>query len=204
MARNTNESELKKPTIIQNQEPTIAPKSVILPKRYMQPTNEAAKIMQDSIITDKDGRNMFLDTAKIFNALSLDDEKAIEYLGGYDPNDYFKGGKIHKSFVNFFGRRIEEDTQEFHIMASVMHPYQGCILFKQDRQNLYTILVPKMFSEHELNFDGEFSPDGVYYDTRVINFSGFGGVPAAFEPDFFQKKIEAIRQSVQASVNKRG
>lgn len=205
MARNTNESvELKKPTIKKITEQVIAPSDITLPVRKPVAKNEAAEIMAKNMIKDSRGAAVFMDANKVFEALCVPQEDAVEYLGGYDPEDYFRGGKLHKSFKNFFGDRLDDETEEFMIMQSILTPYVGCLLFKQRQQNLYTILVPKVFSEFELDHTGEYAPEGVYYDTRVVAFTGKGNAPSAFEKDYFVKHINKIRESIVKTIDKRG
>lgn len=205
MARDTNEKvELKKPTIKKISEQVVAPQDVELPVKKAVVKNEAARIMAENMIRDTRGAAIFMDANKVFEALCVPAEEAITYLGGYDPADYFRGGKLHKSFKNFFGERLDEETEEFMMMQAILSPYVGCQLFKQRQQNLYTVLMPKVFSEFELDHDGEYAAEGVYYDTRVIAFTGKGNAPSAFEKDYFNKHIERIRASIAETLKKRG
>ena len=206
MARNAeNETvELKKPTIKKITEQPLAPSDITLPVKKAPVKNEAARIMAENMIRDSRGAPVFMDANKVFDALCVSQEEAVGYLGGYDPNDYFRGGKLHKSFKNFFGDRLDDETEEFMIMQSVLTPYVGCLLFKQRQQNLYTILVPKIFSEFELDHEGEYAPEGVYYDTRVIAFTGKGNAPSAFEKDYFLKHVMKTRESIVKTLEKRG
>ena len=134
----------------------------------------------------------------------MSDEEAIDFLGGYDPKDFFRNGKITKPFIKSVGRRFEEDTEEYAILEKVLYPYSGFVLFKRDRENLYTILVPKVFSDFVTDYTGEFVEPHIFYDTRVIMFSGLNGTPSSFQEKYFEDKLKLIKNKIKNAVENKG
>lgn len=118
--------------------------------------------------------------------INLSDAEAKEFLKGNDPKRYFRKGKISVSVPKAFGELLPDDREEVQVMKAVLKDFDGLLMFKHNRQNLYTILVPKELADFELNDEGDFLEDLVPYDIRVVNFSG-GSTPSAFEPGYFKK-----------------
>lgn len=118
--------------------------------------------------------------------VNLNTTEADEFLKGANPNKYFREGKIPMSCVKAFGDLLPDDYEEVRVMKDVCKGFDGLLMFKNRKQNLYTILVPKELSDFELTESGDYIEPTVLYDIRVVNFSG-GAAPAAFERGYFQK-----------------
>lgn len=118
--------------------------------------------------------------------VNLSSKELKEWLGDVDTNRYFKNGKVPVFCKKAFGDLLTDDNEEKVAMQSVLKDFDGLLFFKNRKQNLYTILVPKELSEFELDSDGEFIDSAVHYDIRTINFSG-GSAPSAFEIGYFKK-----------------
>jgi len=166
---------MKKPTKVENEilEDKIEEAPVVAEEFYDG--------FGDTYITTPD-----LKTAVVRKKINLDSNEVKNFLGGVDPKRYFREGKVPMFCVKAFGDLLGEDNEERAAMQKVLKDFEGLLFFKNRKQNLYTILVPKELSEFELDQDGEFIDTVVHYDIRTINFSG-GSTPSAFEIGYFQK-----------------
>lgn len=118
--------------------------------------------------------------------INLSSDEAEAFLKGNDPKKYFRNGKISTSVPKAFGELLPDDREEVQVMKAILKEFDGLLMFKHNRQNLYTILIPKELADFELNDEGDFLEELVPYDIRVVNFSG-GSAPSAFESGYFKK-----------------
>lgn len=129
--------------------------------------------------------------------VNLSSKEVKDWLGDVDTTRYFKHGKVPVFCKKAFGDLLTDENEEKVQMQNVLKDFEGLLFFKNRKQNLYTILVPKELSEYELDQDGEFLDPVVFYDIRTINFSG-GAAPASFEIGYFQKY--ASQQGTRAGI----
>lgn len=150
----------------------------------------AARLYKENVVLDKEGLPLFLDWKKLYKQLSLPHEEAVVYLGGRDPNKYFRGGLLHSSFVQTFENLLPEDEEEVQVMRRVI-PYKDVLLFKKKRTNVYILLIPKRLARFEMDEEGEFIGDTVNYDISAIAFTG-SGTPAAYEEGYFIQQLKKV------------
>lgn len=154
-----------------------------------------------SVVLDKENLPMFLDWKKLYKELSLPEEEARAYLGGRDPQEYFREGLLHTSFVTTFENLLPEDEEEVQTMRRVI-PYKGVLLFKKKRTNVYILLIPKKLARFELDSEGEFVDQPVNYDISAIAFTG-SGTPAAYEEGFFIQQLKKVLTHLQKVAEQR-
>lgn len=154
-----------------------------------------------NVVLDKENLPMFLDWKKLYKELSLPDEEARAYLGGRDPQEYFREGLLHTSFVTTFENLLPEDEEEVQTMRRVI-PYKGVLLFKKKRTNVYILLIPKKLARFELDSEGEFVDQPVNYDISAIAFTG-SGTPAAYEEGFFIQQLKKVLTHLQKVAEQR-
>jgi hypothetical protein len=121
----------------------------------------------------------------------LNSDEVKDFFKSHDPADYFREGHIPVFMKKELGTLLAEDRAEVMMLRKVFEHHPKVLLFKHDYQNIYTILIPKSHSEHEMR-DGEFAERFIFCDTRSVVFSGFSGAPSAYEPGYFKKKCEQI------------
>lgn len=114
-----------------------------------------------------------------------------KFMGEHDPAKYFRDGKVPYYFPKATGTLLPEDRVEVQVKNDVFSKFPETLLFKHDLTNIYTILVPKVLTEHEFS-NGDFTDRLVRYDTRSIVFTGGPGRPSAFEADYFKKQSSKI------------
>jgi len=169
--------------------PTSAPaKGPIVVKPVDKKTS--ARLYKENVILDKEGLPLFLDWRKLYKQLSLSNEEAVAYLGGRDPNEYFRGGLLHSSFVQTFENLLPEDEEEVATMRRVI-PYKDVLLFKKKKTNVYILLIPKRLARFEMDDEGEFISETVNYDISAIAFTG-SGTPAAYEEGYFIQQLKKV------------
>jgi len=134
--------------------------------------------------------------------LSTQEQK--KWLGDNDPNLYFRDGVIPNYCPKAFGTLLSEDREEVIQMRKAFPAYPEILMFKHDLQNIYTLLIPKKFSEHEINEDGDFVSRLVRYDTRSIPFTGGFNRPTAFQADYFNDKAALIKKHLDKAKKDRG
>lgn len=124
--------------------------------------------------------------------LSLAEQR--KFFGSNNPELYFRDGKIPVAIPKALGTLIEDpERYEHQVFMDAFRNYDDLLLFKHDLVNIYTILVPKKYTELELNDTGEFRDRLVRYDTRSIAFTGKGNLPSSFEKDYFNKIANNIK-----------
>lgn len=132
----------------------------------------------------------------------LNSDEVKDFFKSNDPMKYFREGKIPVTWKKELGTLLDEDRPEVKMMRQVFQHHPDVLLFKHNFQNIYTLLIPKSHSEHEIR-DGEFTERFIFCDTRSIVFSGFNGSPSAYEPGYFKKKCEVIVARLNAINAKR-
>jgi hypothetical protein len=128
-----------------------------------------------------------------------------EFFGGNNPDLYFRDGKIPVAIPKALGTLIDDPSRyEVQIFNESFKNYPDVLLFKHDLVNIYTILVPKPFSELELDpVTGDYRDRLVRYDTRSIAFTGKGNLPASFEKDYFNKIATNIKTHFDKAIKSR-
>lgn len=168
-------------------------------KTVAQTLNDLHK---EHLIRDKDGLDMFIRAKEMYKAVAIPEKEATEYLGGKDPNDYFKDGLIHPSFKKAFGDLLKEDDEEYIIFRESV-PYPNLLLFKKRREQVYVILIPKSNTGFEIDVYGEFADSYVNYDIRAIAFTGQGS-PAGFTESYFKQRLLLITKNLRQSAEDKG
>lgn len=171
-----------------------------------------SQLIEKYTIKDSEGRPTFVDAKKVYDALCIEGEEADKFLGGKDADEYFKGGKIHKSIVKALGDVLDEDRAEVQTLRRIAPEFPDLLMFKDRMQNLYHILIPKKLSEFSLDANGDFVDENIKYSAVVINFNAavstkeFGRFPSAFEPMFFQRwlarTLTTLRKKAQSNLIK--
>lgn len=152
-------------------------------------------------ITQPSGPNQY-ETVKKKVWLNTDEQK--KWIGDIDPNLYFRDGVIPNYAPKSFGNLLPEDRLEVMELRKNLPMYQDVLMFKHDLQNIYTLLIPKSVSEHELNREGDFENRLVRYDTRSIAFTGGMGRPSSFEQDYFAQQISKVKRHLDKAKLERG
>ena len=175
--------ETKKEAVIETVQ-EVNPDSVLTP----------SELVKKYTIKDSQGLNMWVDEDAVFNAMCLSDNDASKFLGGKNPNDYFREGKIHRTIdVKSMGDLLDEDRAEVQTLRRIAPQFPDLLMFKDRMQNLYHILIPKRLSENQLDENGEYVEKYVRKEIVPVNFNAavstkeFGRFPSAFEPVFFQR-----------------
>lgn len=154
---------------------------------------KSKEIISKYTILDKEGRQMFVDSKKVFDELCLPEDEAKQFLGVTDLNEYFREGKVHVRWIKTLGDRLPEDRLEVTTLRQLAPSMSDILVFKNPIENLYTYLIPKRLSSLEKNENGDYASDIFDCDTVVINFNGgvytkeFGKFPSSFEPTFFKR-----------------
>ena len=135
--------------------------------------------------------------------LYLSDSEVKKFMGDNDPAKYFRLGKVPKFMPKSIGSMLPEDRIEMVAKNDIYSKFPDVLMFKHDLTNIYTLLIPKAVTEHELNKDGEFESRLVQYDTRSIPFNGGPNRPSSFEVDFFKKESAKILKHLTAKAEER-
>lgn len=134
--------------------------------------------------------------------LYLSTSEVKKFMGDNDPAKYFRLGKVPYFMPKSIGTLLPEDRMEVIAKNDIFSRFPEVLMFKHDLTNIYTMLIPKVITEHELT-DGEFSSRLVQYDTRSIPFNGGNGRPSSFEVDFFKKESAKILKHLVAKAEER-
>lgn len=108
-----------------------------------------------------------------------------KFMGDHDPSKYFREGKVPIYLPQSLGRLVDEDAFESKVKRDVFSKYPGVLMFKHERVNIYTLLIPKELTEHEF-MNGEFVERLVRYDARSIVCTG-GARPSEFTEAYFKE-----------------
>lgn len=152
-------------------------------------------------ITEPIGPNQYQTVKK---KIWLNTDEQQKWLGDVDPAIYFRDGVVPLYAPKAFGQLLPEDRMEVQELRKLLPNYQDVLMFKHDLQNIYTLLIPKRVSEHELNQQGDFENRLVRYDTRSIPFTGGMGRPTAFEADYFAQQVAKIKRHLDKAKTERG
>lgn len=134
--------------------------------------------------------------------LYLSDDEVKKFFGDNDPNKYFREGKIPVYFPKAVGSLLSDDRVEVAVKNDVFSKFPDVIMFKHELANIYTLLIPKVVTEHEFA-NGEFVSKLVRYDTRSVVCTGGQGRPSSFETDYFKKIGSLIVKKLEAAANER-
>lgn len=190
----------KKPKVEADEMPVATPKP-LSPLQDVADSVYTDKIQKMEIVankvvygplTDYQKPQEYIEEEEKANALTK--EQAEAYLGA-DPKNYFLRGIVPKWIVKTFGDKLDDSWEEQIAFNEATVNYPGLILFKQKSKNVYTVLVPKVYSEYELA-GGEYVTPAVRYDVRVIAFTRQGG-PTSYEKTVFLKELKAITSKLR-------
>jgi len=134
--------------------------------------------------------------------LWLSTAEVKRFMGENDPAKYFREGKVPAYFPKATGTLLADDRMEREVQKEVFRQFPEVLMFKHDLTNIYTMLIPKVLTEHEF-VDGEFVSRLVRYDTRSVVFNGGAGRPSGFEADYFKKKSDKILEHLTAKAEQR-
>lgn len=134
--------------------------------------------------------------------LYLSTSEVKKFMGEHDPAKYFRDGKVPVYAPKSFGTLLPEDRTETQVKNDVFSKYPETLLFKHDLTNIYTLLIPKVLTEHEFS-NGDFTDRLVRYDTRSIVFTGGQGRPSSFETDYFKKQSARIIKQLDIKADER-
>lgn len=134
--------------------------------------------------------------------LYLSTSEVKKFMGDHDPAKYFREGKVPAYAPKSFGTILPEDRTEVQVKNDVFSKYPDTLLFKHDLANIYTLLIPKILTEHEIT-NGDFTDRLVRYDTRSVVFTGGPGRPSGFEADYFKKQAALILRQLDAKAEER-
>lgn len=134
--------------------------------------------------------------------LYLSDEEVKKFMGDHDPNKYFREGKVPVYFPKATGTLLPQDRIEVAVKNDVFQKFPDVLLFKHDLTNIYTLLIPKVLTEHEFH-NGDFASRLIRYDTRSIVFNGGPGRPSSFEADYFKKQASKVITHLQKKAEER-
>lgn len=119
--------------------------------------------------------------------VNMDSNEVKAFLKDNDPSIYFREGKI-PTYYKQLGDLLDDDREETQVLKETLPQYAGILLFKHRQQSLYTLVVPKIFGEFELDDQGEIRDANVKVHTVAIAF-GASGLPAAYEKGAFKKAL---------------
>lgn len=169
--------------------------------------NERQKIdliIKNNTYQDKEtGTKIFVDEEKVYQELSLTGKALEDFIVNRDPHIYFNKGLCHSNLIKVYGDLLPEDREEVLFVRKVLKN-KDILVYKHRRFNQYTLLIPKIYSEMELDVNNEFSNKYVHQDVRVIAFTGQNGVPSAYEEFYFEKQLELIKLHLEKSAKSRG
>lgn len=134
--------------------------------------------------------------------LYLSTSEVKKFMGENDPAKYFRDGKVPVFAPKSFGTLLPDDRTETQVKNDVFSKYPETLLFKHDLTNIYTLLIPKILTEHEFS-NGDFTDRLVRYDTRSIVFTGGQGRPSSFEADYFKNQSAKIIKQLDIKADER-
>lgn len=152
-------------------------------------------------ITEPIGPNQY---QTVQRKIWLNSDEQKKWFGEHDPKVYFRDGVIPNYAPKSFGDLLPEDRMEVQELRKHLALYPDVLMFKHQLQNIYTLLIPKSVSEHELDQQGDFENRLVRYDTRSIAFTGGFGRPSSFEADFFYAQLSKIKKHLDKAKLERG
>ena len=134
--------------------------------------------------------------------LWLSTAEVKKFMGDNDPAKYFRDGKVPVYFPKANGTLLADDRMEREVQKEVFRQFPEVLMFKHDLTNIYTMLIPKVLTEHEF-VNGDFVSRLVRYDTRSVVFNGGVGRPTGFEADYFKKQSAKILTHLTAKAEQR-
>jgi len=147
-------------------------------------TNEQGKAAETSV--------------KVMSQLST--EEAIKWLGGKHPADYFKDGKIAKSFSKEIGVSAQDFpmVDEFYprllsIYESLYGTDSDCLLFIHPTTKRVSIIYPKSKSGFEKDEKGEYIDVNTVDMASIVFSSVIPNSPDMYEPEYFKKELTKIK-----------
>lgn len=120
--------------------------------------------------------------------INMDSNEVKSFLKGNDPSKYFREGKI-PTYYKQLGDLLDDDREETQVLKETLPQFKDILLFKHRQQSLYTLVVPKLYGEFELDDQGEIRDQNVKVHTVAIAF-GASGLPAAYEKGAFKKALQ--------------
>ena len=174
----------------------------------VEPSTEPVHALSQSPVKEYDG---FEDLVEPTEAgpykttrvkLYLSTPEVRKFMGEHDPAKYFRDGKVPVYFPKAIGTLLSEDRTETQVKNDVFSKYPETLLFKHDLTNIYTLLIPKVLTEHEFS-NGDFTDRLVRYDTRSVVFTGGPGRPSSFETDYFKQQSAKIIKQLDVKADER-
>lgn len=136
-------------------------------------------------------RKVFLSTSEV-----------KKFMGDHDPAIYFRDGKVPVYMPKAIGTILPEDRMETTVKNEVFAKFPETLMFKHDLTNIYTLLIPKVLTDHDFS-NGDFTDRLIRYDTRSIVCTGGPGRPSSFEVDYFKKLSAKILKHLEAQAEAR-
>lgn len=132
--------------------------------------------------------------------INMNTSEMKKFIGDNDAAIYFREGKI-PTYYKQLGQLLDDEREEVKVLKESLPQYPGLLLFKHLQQSLYTILVPKIYGEFELDAQGEIRDHNVKCDTRAVAFGG-NGMPAAYETGAFKKSLAKFEKHFQSNFSR--
>jgi hypothetical protein len=113
--------------------------------------------------------------AKRMEKFYLSDEEAEKFMGDVDLNIYWRGGKVPVIYKGEYGNILKDDAPEKINCDKIFAKFPGILLFRHPFQALYTLLIPKKYSDLEKDANGEYANRIIFCDARSIVFGAAEG-----------------------------
>lgn len=122
----------------------------------------------------------------------LSDEEVKKFFGDNDLATYWREGKIPVIYKSEYGNLLQDDAPEKVNCDKIFAKFPGIILFRHPFQSLYTLLIPKKFSNLEKDTNGDYASRVMFCDARSIVFGAQDG--GMYTEKNFAKKAKVILQ----------
>jgi hypothetical protein len=105
----------------------------------------------------------------------LSDEEVKKFFGDNDLDTYWRDGRIPVIYKAEYGNLLPEDAPERVNCDKIFAKFPGVLIFRHPFQALYTLLIPKKYSNLEKNDKGDYSSRVMFCDARSIVFGATEG-----------------------------
>lgn len=167
-------------------------------EKIIEPAEEAKTPGYDGVETWQE-LNWATNKVETFTKkVNMTDEEARNFLGGKDPKNYFKNGKI-PVWKKVLGTLItDEEDPALILLKEVIPKVSSILLYKHKTDSVYTLLIPKSFSENETGAAGDYTDEYTTSDERSIVF-GASNSPKSFEKAYFKSRLASIYSKLKIS-----